>query len=517
MSSLPRKHASRLSRSALAVAMVVALAGCAVGPDFKAPAAPQATAYTPEPLPARTSASAVAGGEAQRFVAGMDIPGQWWTLFRSESLDRMIAAALLANPDLQAAQAALRVAQENAYASQGGLFPTVGASFDSNRGRVARDVSSPLDSGQQLFTLHTAQLNVSYTPDVFGGARRTIESAQAQRDAQRYQLEAAYLSLTANLVAAAVQEAALRAQIANTETVIRIGGEVLDLLRKQYALGAIGMADVVTQEQSVAQAQAALPGLQKQRAQQRDLLAALTGRLPGDPLIESFDLDSLTLPADLPVSVPSQMVTQRPDVAAATALLHAATADVGVATANMLPQFTLAAGLGSSTARFGSLFGPGTALWSLLGGITQPLFAGGTRLHQKRGAQAALDQAGAQYRATVLHAFQNVADSLNALNYDADTVRLRLASAQAAAHSLDIARKSLKLGATSYFSVLTAQQAYQQAALGLIQARVDRYTDTVALFQALGGGWWNREDVIRKDTNTGAMDMPPLASAGGAL
>ena len=515
MSPMLRKNTRRLPLGTLAAAMMVALAGCAVGPDFKAPTAPQATAYTPEPLPASTSASAVGGGGAQRFVTGMDIPGQWWTLFRSEALDKMIAAALLANPNLQAAQAALRVAQENVYARRGALFPTVGASFESNRAKVAGDVSSPLDSGQQLFTLHTAQLNVSYTPDVFGGTRRTVESAQAQRDMQRYQLEAAYLSLTSNLVAAAVQDAALRAQIANTETVIRIGSDVLDLLRKQYDLGAIGMSDVVVQEQSVAQAQATLPGLQKQLAQQRDLLAALTGRLPDDPMIEAFDLDSLTLPADLPVSLPSRMIEQRPDVAAATALLHAATADVGVATANMLPQFTLVASLGSASSQFGNLFGPGTALWSLLGGITQPLFAGGTLLHQKRGAEAALDQAGAEYRATVLNAFQNVADSLNALKYDADTVRLQLVSERAAARSLDIAQKSLKLGATSYFSVLTAQQAYQEAASALTQARVDRYTDTVALFQALGGGWWNRQDVVATNPSTGSVASNGV-SAGGA-
>lgn len=474
------------------IAAALILDGCAVGPDFSTPAAPAASRYTSEPLPEQTAAAQVGGGAAQRFIADRDIPGQWWALFHSDALNRLIDEALKANSTLQAAQASLRIAQENVYVRQAGFAPVVGAQLQSTRAKIANGISSPLDSGQQLFDLHTAQVTVSYMPDIFGGTRRAVESAQAQEQAQRFQYEATYLSLVSNLVNAAIQEAGLRAQLAATRAFVHTSSDILDLMRNQYGLGAIGYADVLAQQQTVAQAQAQVPALQKQLAQQRDLLAALVGRLPSDPMLETFELDGLDLPTELPVSLPSKLVEQRPDVAAATALLHGATADVGVATANMLPQITLGAAIGSSAAQFGNLFGPGSALWGLTGGVAQTLFSGGALLHQRRAAEAALDQAAAQYRGTVVNAFQNVADTLNALAFDADALRLQSTAQQAAARSLDIAQGSLKLGATSYYSVLVAQQAYQQANLALAQARAGRLTDTVALFQALGGGWWNR-------------------------
>jgi NodT family efflux transporter outer membrane factor (OMF) lipoprotein len=472
---------------------LVLIAGCAVGPDFQRPGAPETAGYTQEPLPAQTVAADVGGGAAQRVVQGLDIPGQWWTLFRSPALNALIEQSLKANPSLEAAQAALRQAQENVYAQEGFFYPSVQASFSPSRQKNAIATIAPtLSSGEPLFSLYTPQVSVSYTLDVWGGNRRQVESLQAQADALRFQLEATYLTLTSNVVAAAIQEASLRAQIAATNAVIRIEGEQLELLRTQNALGAIAMADVVAQEATLALAQASLPALQKQLALQRDLLAALAGRTPSAEPDEKFELAALELPQDLPLSLPSRLVEQRPDVRSAEEQLHAASAEVGVAIANQLPQISLSAGAGSSATQMSQLFTSGTGFWSVAGNFLQPLFDGGTLLHRKRAADAALEQAAAQYRSTVITAFQNVADVLHALYYDAAALEATLRAERAAAESLDIARHALQLGSISYVALLNAEQTYQQSVIALAQARANRYADTAALFQALGGGWWNQ-------------------------
>ena len=467
------------------------LAGCAVGPDFVTPAPPGVTGYTPEPLGRATAATNTASGAAQRFEPAHDLPGQWWALFHSRALNVLVEKALAANADLQAAQAALRVARENVYAQQGALFPAV----DANAGGIRQlpAIGSPSDVGADTttFNLFTTQLNISYSPDVFGGTRRSIEALAAQADAQRFALEATYLTLTSNLAGAAVQEASLRGQIAATQSIIKIERDILDLLRRQRGLGSIADADVVAQEAALAQAEQTLPPLRKQLAQQRNLLAALTGRMPSDELLQTFELASLRLPAELPVGVPSKLVERRPDVAQAAAQLHAATAQVGIATADMLPQLTLSANLGHSATDLSQLFGAGTGFWGVVAGLTQPVFHGTALLHRKRAAQAGLEQAAAQYQSTVLTAFRNVADALQALQYDASTLAAQEAAERAAARSLAIARESFRLGASSYLAVLSAQQAWQQSVIALAQARAARYADTVALFQALGGGWWS--------------------------
>jgi NodT family efflux transporter outer membrane factor (OMF) lipoprotein len=474
-------------------AFLVLIAGCAVGPDFQRPSAPETAGYTQESLPAQTVAADVGGGAAQRVVQGLDIPGQWWTLFRSPALNALIEQALKANPSLEAAQAALRQAQENVYAQEGFFYPSVQASFSPSRQKNAIATIAPtLSSGEPLFSLYTPQVSVSYTLDVWGGNRRQVESLQAQADALRFQLEATYLTLTSNVVAAAIQEASLRAQIAATNAVIRIEGEQLELLRAQNALGAIAMADVVAQEATLALAQASLPALQKQLSLQRDLLAALAGRTPSAEPDEKFELAALELPQDLPLSLPSRLVEQRPDVRSAEEQLHAASAEVGVAIANQLPQITLSASAGSSATQMSQLFTSGTGFWSVAGNFLQPLFDGGTLLHRKRAADAALEQAAAQYRSTVITAFQNVADVLHALYYDAAALEATLRAERAAAESLDIARHALQLGSISYVALLNAEQTYQQSVIALAQARANRYADTAALFQALGGGWWNQ-------------------------
>jgi NodT family efflux transporter outer membrane factor (OMF) lipoprotein len=470
--------------------------GCMVGPDFHRPAAPGVTGYSKESMAAQTAAAGVTAGQAQRFVQGQDIPGQWWTLFHSRALNDLIEQALRNNPDVQAAQAALRFAMENVYAQMGAYYPSVQASFSPSRQKNAVEVIAPtLSSGAAIFNLYTAQVSVTYLLDVFGGTRRQVESLKAQAESQRFQLEATYLTLTSNVVVAAVQEASLREQLAATQKVIEIQSEALQLFRRQYELGAIAQADVVAQEAAMAQTQATLIPLRKQLALQRDLLARLSGRFPGEEPAETFELSALQLPQDLPVSLPSQLVEQRPDVRSAEAQMHAASAQVGVSISNMLPQITLSAGIGSTAVELSKLFTANTAFWNATGSLSQTLFDGGILLHRKRAAVAALDQSEAQYRSTVLSAFQNVADTLRVLEYDAEAVRAQAAAERAAAESLKIARESLALGSISYLSLLNAQMTYEQALINLAQAQGSRYADTAALFQALGGGWWNRSDV----------------------
>jgi NodT family efflux transporter outer membrane factor (OMF) lipoprotein len=479
------------------LAIAIALTGCAVGPDFERPRAPDVRGYTPEALPGQTTATDVKGGEAQRFVQGLDIPGQWWTLFRSEALNSLVEQALENNPTLPAAEAALRQAWENFYAEQGAFFPTVTAGFSPSRNKTATGAVSPASAtGKPWFTLYTAQVTVGYMPDVFGGTRRQVESLMATAKFQRYQLEAAYLTLTSNVVAAAVQEVSLRGQIAATEEIIKIESASLDILRKQFQLGQVAGLDVAAVEATLAQAQATLPPLQKQLAVQRDLLTALIGRFPSQQPAEKFELASLHLPPELPVSLPSKLVEQRPDVQSAEAQLHAASASIGVAVAARLPQFTLTPSAGLASNQIDTMFmTPGTAFWTLVGTVTQTVFDAGTLLHKERAAVAAFDEAAAMYRSTVITALQNVADALHAVQSDAETLKAAVAAESAAFKSLEIARRQLQLGAISYLGLLTAQTTYQTALIALVQAQAARYADTAALFQALGGGWWNREDV----------------------
>ncbi len=480
-------------RAPVLTATVLMLAGCAVGPNFHRPAAPNTTGYTPQALPPQVPVSLSEGLPQQRFLEGLDIPAQWWELFHSERLNALIAQSIKVSPDLKAAQAALRAAVENVRAQQGLYFPNIQASFAASRQLNAVGTLSPtLSSGADIFNLYTPQVSVSYVLDVFGVNRRQVESLAAQAESQRFQLEATYLTLTSNVAAAAIQEAALRAQIAATRQVIGIEQEQLEVMRKSLSLGAIAEADVVAQEATLAQAQASLPPLVKQLDQQRVLLTVLVGRLPSDPPKETFELTDIALPAELPVSLPAKMIEQRPDVRSAEALLHAASAQVGVAIGNLLPQIALSGTAGSAATQMGQLFTAGNNYWSGGATLTQTLFAGGNLWHKKKAADALLDQAAEQYRSAVLTAFENVADALLAIEHDATVLGAQLRAERAAAQSLEIVRRQVSLGATSYLAVLNAEQTYQQAVIGLAQAQAARYSDTVALFQALGGGWWNR-------------------------
>jgi NodT family efflux transporter outer membrane factor (OMF) lipoprotein len=472
------------------------LEGCAVGPDFLRPDPPSVERYTPDPLPVQTASAAGTGGAAQRFLADRDIPAEWRQLFHSAALNALIDEALQANPTVMAAEAALRQAHELTLAGEGAFFPTVQAGVNASRNKTAASLSPATASGSLYYSLYTGQLSVSYVPDVFGGTRRQVEALAAQEENQRFQLEAAHLTLTANLVAAVVTEASLRGQIAATEEIIGIQRQALELFRRQNELGQVAGADVAAQEAALAQAEATLPPLRKQLGQQRHLLAVLIGRFPAEQPQAAFELASLHLPEELPVSLPSRLVDQRPDIRAAEAQLHAASAQIGVATANILPQITLSANAGSTALKIGSLFGPGTAFWTVAASAAQTIFDAGTLLHRKRAAEAAFDQAASQYKETVLTAFQNVADALRAIQTDADGLVAANAAERAAATSLEIARRQLGIGSVNYLAILTAENTYQQARNNLVQAQAARFADTAALLQALGGGWWNRREPV---------------------
>jgi len=469
------------------------VSGCVVGPNFKTPPPPSVTAYTASPKAATVATAGVPGGEAQHFVAGSDIPADWWRLFHSRPLNDLIEQALANNADLKAAQAALRVAFENTRAEHGAYYPQVTAGASITRYKDANGALAPIPSNNaSLYTLVTPQLSVSYVPDVFGLNKRTVEAAAAQQQAARYEMIAVDVTLTANVAEAAIEEASLEDQIDATEALIEINRRMMDVVRYQKSKGAAAGTDLAAQEAQLAQLEASLPPLLKQRDQQNDLLAVLAGHYPGQAQATKFSLAGLTLPSDLPLTLPSALVQQRPDVLQAQANLHAASAEVGVATASRLPNITLSGNAGSTALAIGQLFGPGTGFWNLGAALLAPIFDGGRLLHQQRAARAAYQQSAEQYRGTVLVAFQSVADTLSALDHDAETLKSTASAADAAKRSLDLSRLQYRDGYAAYLSVLNAEQAYQQSRLSLIQAEADRFTDTVALFQALGGGWWHQ-------------------------
>jgi NodT family efflux transporter outer membrane factor (OMF) lipoprotein len=492
-----RAKSMRVPASIIA-ALAVLLAGCAVGPDFKKPAAPEVSGYAAAPLATTSGATNVTGGEPQRFVSGSDIPGEWWTLFHSKPLNELIELSLSNNPTIKAGQAALKVAKENALAQRGSYYPSVSGSFSAARQKTSEEISPIPNSGATYFSLFTPQVNVSYVPDVFGLNRRTVESLQAQQEQARFALAATHITLSANVAAAAIEEAALRGQIAATRQLVAINSNMLQTLRIQFAKGYAARLDVAAQESQLAQVAATLPPLLKQLAQQRDLLAALAGNFPSQSPAARFELAGLQLPQELPVSLPSQLVAQRPDVRQAEENLRAASAQIGMAVANRLPNITLSADAGTMALEAGNMFANGAGFWTLAGGVTQPIFQGGALLHKERAARAAYAQAAEEYRSTVLTAFQNVADTLVALEQDAIALQAAAAARDAAKVALDLARSQFQSGYAGYLSLLNAEQAYQAALINLVQAQANRYADTAALFQALGGGWWHRAD-LRKN------------------
>jgi NodT family efflux transporter outer membrane factor (OMF) lipoprotein len=481
----------------LAILAAALLAGCAAGPNFKKPAPPEVSGYTVAPISLTAGATNVVGGEPQRFLNATNISGEWWTLFHSKPLNALIERSLKANPSIQAAQAALVVARETRKAQYGAYYPSVAGGFSAARQKTSNQIAPTPNNNNLYFDLLTPQVSVSYVPDVFGLNRRTVEALKAQEEQARFALAATHITLSANVAAAAIQEASLREQIAATYELIAINTNMLRILRNQLAKGYVNRLEVAAQESQLAAMVATLPPLVKQLDQQRDLLAVLSGGFPSRDLPEKFELSGLQLPQELPLSVPSRLVAQRPDVRQAEENLRSYSAQIGIAVANRLPAFNLSADAGTMALNAGQMFASGVGFWTLAGSVTQPIFQGGALLHKERAARAAYLEAAEQYRGVVLSAFQNVADTLNALEEDANGLKAAVDARDAAKITLDLSMHQWQTGYANYLALLSAEQAYNQAVINLVQAQANRYADTAALFLALGGGWWNHADLAR--------------------
>jgi len=458
--------------------MAAAFAACSTDPP-PPPEMPAVTQYTSTPV------------AEQRLAPGKDIPAQWWTLFRSPALDGLVRRALDNSPTLARAQARLRQAQEDLSARDGAQLPKLDAKLSSNRidvdpqslGVPALPVAMPLD-------LHLASISVSYTFDFAGGTRRELEGLRAEVDHQQYELEAARLMLAGNVVTTAIREASLREQIAESEEIVALQARQLAIAERMEALGGVARVDVVAQQRDLAQARTALPDLRRDLERMRHRLALYVGAPPEAPGLAEFRLAELELPAELPLSLPSQLARQRPDIRSAEALLARAGAQVGVATANLYPQLTLSAQLGALATRPGDLFAGGNGFYLLGASLVYPLFRGGELQAKRRSAVAAYEQAGAAYQETVLQALQNVADVLRALEADAARLKERADAEERALRLRDITAARLAAGGVSQAAVLEATRQHHRAMLEKTQAAADRYADSAALLQALGGGWW---------------------------
>jgi NodT family efflux transporter outer membrane factor (OMF) lipoprotein len=478
----------------LALLTAAAVSGCAVGPDFHAPPAPATSHYTRAPEPTGTVSAPGPSGTAQTFSTERDIPADWWTLFHSQPLDALVRQALTDSPNVQAAEATLRTAAETYKAQRGALLlPRLDATGTAERQREPGAVLGQPGSAF-LFNLFDASVGVTYRLDLFGASRRQVEALYAQSDYQRWQLEAARLTLADNVVTTAINIASLHAQVAALADIIASERDQLKVVQRQFDAGAASRSDLLAQQTQVADSEAQLPALEKQLAQAQHRLAVLAGRTPDDATVPDFTIDQLTLPAELPLSVPAKLVRQRPDVQAAEALLHVSTAQLGVASANLYPQLNLTGSIGSETVTASDLFKTGTAAWNVGGSLTQPLFHGGELLGLKRAARADLDRATAEYREAVLAALQDVADTLRALEADARTLQADLITETDAQDTLNMTKLQYKVGGVSYLQLLNAERVFLQARQNRVQAEAARYADTAALFHALGGGWWNRQN-----------------------
>lgn len=450
--------------------MGAALASCAVGPDYTPAPAPEATRFTKE--------ATASPGNGQSFAQGAEVPPQWWKAYGSKALDALVEEALAKSPTLEAAEAAIRAADATARAQEGAFFPQLSGTSSSSRSR---------SGGAAPGNLFDKRLSASFTPDIWGANARAVESAEAQAESARLQLEAARLTLVYAVVAAAIEEASLRSQIATTQKLAAIQQDNLSLLTLQHSLGGASGLDLTRQEAALAQTRQSLPGYELRLAVQRDRLTALVGRYPSQEIDETFALSALTLPKDMPLRLPAQVVGKRPDIRLAAADVHGASAEVGVAVAARLPEVTLTAGAGASAVQLAQLFTPGTGFYTLAGTVSQPIFQGMTLLNRQRAAEARLEEAKARYRQIVVEAFQNVADNLRALQADARSVReARLAEA-AARRFLDQTHAQRIHGGVSQLDVLAAQQSYLSASMARVRAEAGRLSDAAAFFTAIGG------------------------------
>jgi NodT family efflux transporter outer membrane factor (OMF) lipoprotein len=420
------------------------------------------------------------------------LKSDWWTLFGSEDLNQLVAQSFKQNPSIDAGQAALLSAAEAVKAQEGLFTPQVNAGYSFQRNKTLDLFANPLstNASQYIYNLHTAQVNVNYTPDVFGLNGRSVESLEAQRKAQAHLLAATHITLAGNVTLAAIQEASLREQLKITESLLKTQQDYLEALKKQQTLGFNAQSDLAAQELAVANTEAMIPPIQKAIQLQRDALKSLVGVYGADTLVAKFKLQDLSLPSDIPLTLPSKLLDKRPDILAAEEVLHSASAAIGVAEAARYPQITLGTNvIGQSGLTFGDLFRSVNSFWSLVGGITVPVLDGGTLSARQRQAVANFEQAKAQYRQTVLNAFQNVSDALAAAESDAEAVKRQQRAVAAAEKSLEIAQRQVKAGDLGVLALLPIEQNLLQAKLAVAQTKGMQLSDAVALCQALGGSW----------------------------
>lgn len=487
MSERPRASNRMFAKLCGGISLVWLLSGCAVGPDFVRPDAPTATHYTNSADPVAT---ATAEGTTQHFIPGAQVDADWWRLFKSPRLDAVIADALANNPGLAAAQASLKAAQDNLRSGYGIFYPQVGADFGASR-QLSSPVKSGLNFPSSTFNLYSLSGTVSYTLDLFGGERRAVKSLSAQADVQRATEQATYLTLSSNIADTVIAEAAYRAEIKATKELIDLEKQQVALTKVQARAGTVPYSNVLSVQSQLATYEATIPGLEQKLTQSDDLLATLVGHAPAEWKPPTIELADLTLPSDLPVSLPSDLVRQRPDILAAEATAHSASAEIGVATAAMLPNFTLNGSYGTNSTAMNTLFAASGNFWSLGANITQPIFEGGTLWFKRKAAIDNYKQTMALYRQTALGAFQQVADTLRALDNDAKILAADQEAQAAAKEALHLVQTNYQAGLNTYLDVINADAQYHQAIINELQAEAVRYQDTVALFAALGGGWWN--------------------------
>jgi NodT family efflux transporter outer membrane factor (OMF) lipoprotein len=477
----------------LCAASLFCTIGCTVGPDFVRPEPPQVERYTSGSQPGATIA---ADGQAQRFEEGAKIVSDWWRLFNSSKLDAVIKEAMANNPNLQAAQASLRQSQDNLRAGYGVFYPQVDAGFDATRQKLSQARFGGSSATSTIFNLFTLSATVSYALDIFGGERRAVEGLQAQVDFQQYMVLGTYLTLSGNIVNTVIARAAYREEVKATEQTIALEKEQVRITELQAQAGTVPYSSVLSLRSQLAATEATLPPLRQKLNQADHLLATLVGHAPAEWTSPQIDMADLTLPADLPITLPSQLVRRRPDILTAEAQLHGASAEVGVATAALFPSFTLNGAYGVENTSFNDLFKNTSSIWSLGANITAPLFHGGTLQSRRSAAIEGYNQSLANYRQAVLGAFAQVADALRALEHDAETLSAQSQALDSAEKALRLIQANYEAGLVNYVQVLIADNLYHQAKIGYLQALAQRFQDTVALFVALGGGWWNAEGEV---------------------
>lgn len=487
MGLLMKKQVKGVRQTSTTIALVLLLAGCVAGPDFKRPQPPDVATYLINPAPQQIATTAAALSKAQYVNPNIKVDAQWWQNLGSTKLDTLVEQALNASPTLDSASATLRQAQET-YAAKAGssLYPQLGLDLGAQRQRQSPSALGQTGEARE-FSIYNAGIGVQYQLDLAGGNRRALEALAARAEYQHYELQGARLTVAASVVNAAITQARLAEQIQSLQTILQTQEQQLQLSQQQVRFGQIAPADVLSLQAQVENTRAFIPALLQQRQANDHLLAMLIGQAPGQQSLPEFTLQEFTLPAQLPLVLPSELVRKRPDIQAAEALLHAANAEYGVSIANLYPQLNISASLGSQALSSGMLFGGGSAVWGLLAQLTQPLFNPGLPA-QKRASLAALDAAAGHYQSVVLDALRNVADTLRALENNTQTLTAQTSADQAAHDALVSVQKQYSLGAASYLQLLVSQQQAQQYRIDLIAAKAQRLVDSAALYQALGGG-----------------------------